>query len=96
MLVSSYYKNNVHVRTRNERKETIKTRQKVYILQCDSCGDVFEKTSKNYKPSQSHCCCNCNHYKLAQQASVKQKRINKYVDQFDASSGRPIGTFIVE
>ena len=96
MLVTSYYKTNVHTRYRNDIKEQVTTRQKVYVLQCDVCNIEFEKTSKQFKHTQVHCCCNCDHYNLAQKASVKQKRINKYVDQFDASSGRAIGTFVLE
>lgn len=96
MLVTTYYKSNTHNRYKNNKKEQVTTRQKIYILECDSCGCEFEKTSKRFKHTQMHCCSNCNHYVIAQQSSVKQKRINKYVDQFDASSGRAIGTFLLK
>jgi len=96
MLVTTYYKSNTHNRYKNNKKEQVTTRQKIYILECDNCGCEFEKTSKRFKHTQMHCCSNCNHYVIAQQSSVKQKRINKYVDQFDASSGRAIGTFLLK
>ena len=93
MLVDSYYKENLHVRKRHGRNEKVKTRQKQYILECDGCGARYEKTSKHFKNTSVHACSNCNSYKIAQQASVKQRRINQYVDQFDASSSRAIGSF---
>ena len=96
MLVTTHYKSNTHSRYKNNKKEIVTTRQKIYVLECDGCGSEFEKTSKKFKPTQMHCCSNCNHYVIAQQSRVKQKRINKYVDQFDASSGRAIGTFLLK
>ena len=92
MLVTSYLKENFHIRIRNNCEESVKTRQCWYVLECDCCGEQFEKSSKRFKDTSIHICSNCDHHKLAQEASVKQRRINKYVDQFDASSGRSIGS----
>lgn len=93
MLVNSYYKENHHIRTRNGHEETVKTQQRWYLLECDGCGTQYEKTSKHFKNTSVHACSNCNSHHIAQQASVRQRRINRYVDQFDASSGRAIGSF---
>jgi hypothetical protein len=93
MLVTSYLKENFHVRIRNNCEESVRTRQRWYVLECDCCGEHFEKSSKHFKNTSMHVCSNCDHHKLAQKASVKQRRINKYVDQFDASSGRYISSF---
>ena len=55
MLVTTYYKSNTHNRYKNNKKEQVTTRQKIYVLECDGCGSEFEKTSKKFKPTQMHC-----------------------------------------
>tara|TARA_B100000795_G_scaffold263286_1_gene242208 strand:- start:179 stop:454 length:276 start_codon:yes stop_codon:yes gene_type:complete len=89
MILNTYIKENTHNRTRNSLTEKVKTKQKVYVLQCDNCNSVYEKDSKNFKKSTINICKDCNHHKYAQIESTKSKRLNRY----DASSGKILGTF---
>ena len=49
---------------------------------------------KEYKhKTQTHYCKDCYSKNLAQFKSAEKRRLNRYVDTFDASSGKPLGTF---
>ena len=94
MQMSNYIKQNKHIRKRNGHLETVHTKQTVYVLKCDCCGKIYNRPSKQHKSVNKHVCSECNHYKFAQTISVQSRRINQYVNQIDASSSKPLGTFI--
>jgi len=94
MLVDSIRKFNSHTRMRNGKQETVKTIGTTYILECDKCRGKFERSSKYYRGGAgAHYCKECYSKTLAQLASAKTRKINRYVEKFDASSGKPLGTF---
>jgi hypothetical protein len=94
MLIEKYRSYGHHTRVRNGRKETVKTIATYYKLRCDNCELEFSRSSKDFKHStQTHYCKECYTKNLAQSKSAQSRRLNKYVDAFDASSGKPLGTF---
>ena len=94
MLLETYTGISTHFRTRNGRKETVRTLATYYRLQCDNCDAQFTRSSKQYKhKTQTHYCKDCYSKNLAQFKSAEKRRLNRYVDTFDASSGKPLGTF---
>lgn len=87
MYLGHSKKSNCHKRIRNGKEESVTTQQKVYILRCDSCGNVFERSSKEMKPTRAsneytHVCKDCNCKSFAQHVSSQTRRVNGY----DASS----------
>ena len=57
MLISTRKQKNTHYRLRKGVKEKVTTYSKIYILQCDCCNKLFERTSKNYQGGNTHVCC---------------------------------------
>ena len=94
MQISDYIKKNEHIRVRNGQHEIVHTKQTIYVLKCDCCGKVYTRPSKQHKSADKHVCSECNHYKFAQTISVQSRKVNRYVNQIDASSSKPLGTFI--
>ena len=87
MYLGNSKRTNNHTRIRNGREEIVTTKQKVYILQCDSCGGTFERSSKQMKPGRAsneytHVCNGCNSKVFAQIVSARIRKVNGY----DASS----------
>lgn len=94
MLIDTVRTFNIHTRIRNDKTETVKTIGTDYILQCDKCGVEFARSSKHYRDkTNTHYCKDCYSKPLAQLVSAKTRKINRYVEKFDASSGKPLGTF---
>ena len=94
MLVEIYTGISTHTRTRNGKPENVRTLATYYRLECDSCNNQFTRQSKQFKhKSQTHYCTDCYTKSRAQLKSAEQRKVNNYVDKFDASSGKPLGTF---
>jgi hypothetical protein len=84
MLLGYHWEYKTYIRTRNNKKHQLVRKHKVYELQCDSCSDIFMRTSKElHNKHGGHCCEKCNYHKFAQRQSIIVKQYNK----LDASSG---------
>lgn len=84
-------------RTRNGKKEIVKTLGTYYVLKCDCCGKEFKRTSKEYnRRSNTHYCNECYSKNLAQSKSALTRKINNYVKKIDASSSKPLGSFVLK
>jgi hypothetical protein len=57
MLIDTRKQKNTHTRTRKGVIEQVVTHSKIYILQCDCCNKLFERTSKQYQGGNTHVCC---------------------------------------
>ena len=83
MLVGEHYEYATYNRTRNGVCHKLVRKHKVYELRCDSCGDIFMRTSKEmHKTSGGHCCSSCNYHRFAQAQSALVRTYNS----LDASS----------
>ena len=84
MLIGEHYEYATYHRTRNGLRHELVRKHKIYELRCDSCGNIFMRTSKEmHKTSGGHCCSSCNFHKFAQTQSVIIRQYNI----LDASSG---------
>jgi cytochrome c-type biogenesis protein CcmH/NrfF len=97
MLIGTERYLDTFTRTRNGKKETVKTIGTKYILRCNSCNIEFKRTSKEYKRgSDTHYCKDCYNKNLAQSKSALARKINNYVEKIDASSSKPLGSFTIK
>jgi len=96
MLIGAEKQSRHYTRTRNGKKEKVKSTITNYILQCNCCNDIFYRTSKEFKSgSDLHFCKKCYTKKVAQSRSSLARKVNNYVEKIDASSGKPLGTFTI-
>ena len=87
MIVGEAKLNTFYYRTLRGRRQKCWTTRTVYSIRCDSCEQLFTRTSKEINRSSSaHCCNQCNPKRFAQRQSSILRKFNKW----DASSGKTI------
>ena len=81
MLIGTEFRQTQHVRTsKRGQHHTYGRKKTVVILQCDSCGVIFERDKGSMDPKRLtnnfyHVCSECNVKKFAQSKGVEARNI---------------------